>query len=555
MSANAPDPKLRVAFFVDYGAIPVWVARLEQELRAATELDLVAVLVAPDRRRLERGSDDTIRWQDGRLIRSVKDRLQSMYRRLVDRNANFSNAWQPAPEPLFGDLPTLQLDAPVSSAQRDQLREFAFDVVVHCGLREVDESVLVHARLGVWSILGCTADISQERPAGFWPAMRGEATTRSILSVSFADRAPLVAAESWMGTSLHSTRDNVSRHYWKMLFSVPRALRRLVQIGEAAFWAECHVRFEQTLARRFSAEEPGVLQHAMFVTGSVLRKIRELLDTNLFDHRWRLRRAEKIGLTGRLNLREIQDNPPAVYRADPFLHTYNGETFLFFEEFCDKRDLGHLSVLPLDANGHPSGEAKVILERPYHLSYPQVFFANGEHYMVPESYQNKTIELYRARSFPYEWELEAVLIDQIDACDATLFEKDGLWWMFANVRVHSAISSQDECFLYFSEQLTGPWQPHPMNPVVSDCRRARPAGAVLDIDGRFIRPTQDSTFRYGYGLNFVEITELSTTSYSEVLSRHMPPQWRSGSIGMHTYAEAQNFAYVDELYRAFRWKK
>jgi hypothetical protein len=41
-----------------------------------------------------------------------------------------------------------------------------------------------------------------------------------------------------------------------------------------------------------------------------------------------------------------------------------------------------------------------VLERPYHLSYPYVFFVGDDAFMLPETAANGAIELYRAVSFP-----------------------------------------------------------------------------------------------------------------------------------------------------------
>ena len=67
----------------------------------------------------------------------------------------------------------------------------------------------------------------------------------------------------------------------------------------------------------------------------------------------------------------------------------------------------------------------------------------------------------------------------------------------------------DETFLYFSDRLEEGWQqPHPRNPVVSDARRARPAGRPFVHAGRLIRPSQDCTGRYGRRVIFNVVEEL-----------------------------------------------
>ncbi len=123
-----------------------------------------------------------------------------------------------------------------------------------------------------------------------------------------------------------------------------------------------------------------------------------------------------------------------------------------------------------------------MLERDCHVSYPLTFTWNGSWYMIPETAQNRTVELYRAVDFPHRWEFELVLLSDIEAVDATAAEIEGSWWMFVNIGVEGA-STWDELHLYSAPTPLGPWVPHARNPVKSDVRSARPAGRVFSRGG------------------------------------------------------------------------
>ena len=69
-----------------------------------------------------------------------------------------------------------------------------------------------------------------------------------------------------------------------------------------------------------------------------------------------------------------------------------------------------------------------ILEKDYHLSYPFVFEDNNEIFMIPESKENKTIDLYKCIDFPYKWKHEKTLINNIMAVDATVLFKDNKYF-------------------------------------------------------------------------------------------------------------------------------
>ena len=130
--------------------------------------------------------------------------------------------------------------------------------------------------------------------------------------------------------------------------------------------------------------------------------------------------------------------------------------------------------------------------------------------MIPESAENRTIELYRFRVFPDDLEFVHILMENVEAYDATLEEYNGLWWMFANVKPHAGASSWDELCLFYSDSpISSTWHPHPLNPVVSDVRCARPAGNLFVQDIYLYRPSQNSSHRYGYGLNINRILDLT----------------------------------------------
>ena len=98
--------------------------------------------------------------------------------------------------------------------------------------------------------------------------------------------------------------------------------------------------------------------------------------------------------------------------------------------------------------------------------------------------------------------------------------------MFTNIAEIDGAPTTDELFLFHaSSPLGDQWHPHPLNPIVSDARYARSAGALITIDGRIYRPSQKCTPHYGHGLNLFEVAVLSTTDYEEHLVSQVLPTW------------------------------
>ena len=144
-------------------------------------------------------------------------------------------------------------------------------------------------------------------------------------------------------------------------------------------------------------------------------------------------------------------------------------------------------------------------------------------------------------------------MEDVYAYDTTLFERDGTWWMFTNIKAIDGASSWDELYLFYSDDpINGSWQPHPLNPIVSDVRTARPAGRIYEESGRLIRPSQNSSYRYGYGLNLMEIQTLGKTEYSEKVKKQFFPDWDSSAKAVHSYTCADNLTVVDAIFRRRR---
>ena len=238
---------------------------------------------------------------------------------------------------------------------------------------------------------------------------------------------------------------------------------------------------------------------------------------------------------------------PDRYWGDPFVVPKGDRYYIFIEEKRYATGLGHIACLTLDKAGLLLSN-QIVLERPYHLSYPFLFEHGGELYMLPESAGNQSIELYRNVRFPDQWEFVKPLMMDVYAVDTTLFEYGEKVWLFANIKVPGG-SSLNSLHLFFADSpFADRWTPHPCNPIVQDIRTARPAGRIFKQDGVFIRPSQDSSRRYGGALRFNQITKLDETEYEERTVFTFKPQ--GGSIqATHTFNQDGGLTAIDAVLR------
>jgi len=222
------------------------------------------------------------------------------------------------------------------------------------------------------------------------------------------------------------------------------------------------------------------------------------------------------------------------FLADPFGVWRDGRLNLFVEAYDYRTRHGVIALIELDAAFAPVGRS-VVLREPWHLSYPQVFEADGAYWMLPEAYRSGALTLYRAAEFPHVWEPAARLTLDTPAIDATPFRHDGLWWL-AYSPTGPQRWKQGRLHLAFAERLTGPWRLHPGNPVRNDLTSSRPGGTAWIENGWPRLPVQDCSRTYGGGLRPLTIRRLDTERFEADAgpSLNLPPGAGLYTQGLHT---------------------
>lgn len=275
-------------------------------------------------------------------------------------------------------------------------------------------------------------------------------------------------------------------------------------------------------------------------------KVLSRLPWNTVREQWILLLGRKSALTSANDIQAISDFkkiiPPADrFWADPFMVSWAGQDYVFFEELIYSHGKGTLACMALDdvdvyAEGEQSAQPVVILEKPYHLSYPFTFRYQDTLYMMPESAENRTLDIYRCDQFPHQWTWVKSLMSDVEAYDATLYEDEqGEWWMFVCMRHHEYASTNELLYLFSAPSpLSDDWVSHPYNPIVTDAATARPAGNLLRLDGKLYRPSQNCAGSYGRGLNLNEIITLNHQEYCEQTSSRIIPAGCAELDGIHT---------------------
>ena len=145
------------------------------------------------------------------------------------------------------------------------------------------------------------------------------------------------------------------------------------------------------------------------------------------------------------------------------------------------------------------------------------------------------------------------LMADVQAVDTTLLYHESRWWLFTAMAENEGAFPEVELFLFYSDELlTREWTPHPRKPIVSDVKKARPAGRIFARNGKLYRPSQDGSRLYGYGFDLNEILLLSETEYAERTAASVRPHWDRKVLGTHTFTREGQLTVIDALTRRRR---
>ena len=251
------------------------------------------------------------------------------------------------------------------------------------------------------------------------------------------------------------------------------------------------------------------------------------------------------------NLAILENNKPTIiteetgaFWADPFIINDSRNNWIFFEELDQKTRLGKISVINLQ-DGKPL-KKEVVLEKPYHLSFPNVFKFEKDYYMMPEESASNEQNIYKATRFPFQWEKYKTIFKNIKMVDPVFIFHDGRYWLFFNKIEDFEYENNERVYVYSSTDLfSDDWESHPQNPVVIDKTRARNAGKIRKEEGHFIRVSQNCKDTYGANISKNRITHLTEKIYSEEkmnFDMHFEPFY-----GCHTFNTDGGISIIDLL--------
>ncbi len=237
-------------------------------------------------------------------------------------------------------------------------------------------------------------------------------------------------------------------------------------------------------------------------------------------------------------------NSSRYWYADPMLQEWGGKKYLFMEAYDMLWSVGRIAVSEWKGDGFTSPE--VIIKRPYHLSYPFTFSYQGDLYMIPETGQNKSLEIYRADDHTvFRWKRCKVLQDDIRYADATVAVDQGMYYIIAYEEGRGEWKTH--VFLLDMEKLAI----RRLETIIHSENKYRPAGRIFEKDGEMFRPVQLGTKSYGEAVVIERIDSFvpfKTTAVKEIRAEDLHiGNLKKPALGMHTLAVDDELYTVDLL--------
>lgn len=247
--------------------------------------------------------------------------------------------------------------------------------------------------------------------------------------------------------------------------------------------------------------------------------------------------------------------------ADPFVIEKNGKTYIFYEAFDRITKKGKIGYSVFKSH-NDIANVKIVINEPYHLSFPNVFNHRGHIYIMPETCERRTVQLYKAIDFPKKWKLDRVLLNDIFSCDTILAEDSIDKYLITSEMYHSEaempVDNFQSCWVKnVRYKLSSELMVKDKGALIAEGDYGiRNGGACFDKDGEYFRVGQDCVKRqYGRGIVIFKVEKIKPYQEKEYYSidfqkfkNHIIRYTNNELLGVHTYNTSEHYEVIDYSY-------
>jgi hypothetical protein len=425
-------------------------------------------------------------------------------------------------------------------ADISRIREFDLDFIIQFAFGILRGGILQAARYGIWSFHHDDEQKYSGVPPGFWEICNGDPVTgASLQRWTDGHDAGVVLKKGFLKTIDYSLSRNLGRIYLESA-RWPTQVCADICNGTADYLGKDPV--------RTSAPVMGIPSNGEFLrfASKIIENSLRVVGRYLFCHdQWNIGVVDApidVFLeSAKPEIRWLQlERGKNKFLADPFGLFENKELIVFCEDFDYRTFRGTISRLQLPENS-PMRLSEVIIS-PSHMSYPFLLKHQDKFYCIPENLDTREVSLYEAETLLGKWTKVATLVKDFPGVDPTTFYYEGNWWLMCC----NSDEGDHNLYVWFADNLFGPWKPHLRNPVKTDIRSARPGGTPFVHEGFLFRPAQDGSGEYGGRIVLNRVTRLTAEKYEEETVATVEPD-ANGPFpeGLHTLSAVGNMTLVD----------
>ncbi len=486
-----------------------------------------------------------------RYLRNLRNPLWNRYQRFINKHytADCDRQISMGDELINVDMIYCRTDRKGKYSQYftkpdiDNIKSYNLDIILRFGFNIIRGEILKVPTYGVWSFHHGDYMKYRGGPPGFWEIFNEDPWSGAILQ-KLTDKLDdgSVIYKNQFKTDLSSYTKNKNQLFWGTTKWPSIVCRNILSKQDDSIF----IKSKTSTAPIYTA--PNNLQTIKYFYITSINRLKSIFtkrsDTN--------RELWAIGiinnsvqkLINSLDLPDIKwiEPPPNRFYADPFLVKKEDTSYIFFEDYSYKEEKGRISYIETK-DFITFSNVKPIIDTGFHLSYPFMLEYDSKYYCIPEQCSTGEVVLYEAVSFPDKWIKKTTILQDFPGIDPTIIRYNDLWWMFI---ANQKDNDSSKLYLFYSDNLEGPWNSHIKNPVKIFQKMTRPAGAIFEYNGQLIRPAQNCTKTYGGSTIFYKIVTLSKEDFKEIFIGELLPNLASQyPDGLHHIVPNNNITIID----------
>jgi len=228
-----------------------------------------------------------------------------------------------------------------------------------------------------------------------------------------------------------------------------------------------------------------------------------------------------------------------TFQADPFIIEKEDKLYVFYEAFSFLNSKGILKCRVLNSNLDEIEDIKLIGfdDLKCHLSFPFLFYHEGELFMIPESAERKEVVLFRSIEFPACWEKVKVLISDAEFTDNIYFRSEDKSYLIST-------TMKNEMVIHSANTLFDDWNKISPSLKLSNYHHRGAGKPYFANNKNYILTQECGPGCYGKSVYIKELVNITPLNFEEKLIANISPLINQ-SAGIHTLNFTDSYIVYD----------